>query len=255
MPFTVDTTVGVTISIYAMRAVASVAAACSWQSLVESGNYGPGKYDDGKQEVAHYVKGAAFAFDDRSAALLIWAKQLGVWCIITIGARACCGVLMYGASSVLQLLSEAIAHVFEGHARLFLVLVMLGCPVCMNLIQVWIQDNILRKTQQGRGKRAPSAGGLTLEPAAAGEDGVDTSVSPSRAQGSSVTEWVADTILNLSAEEGSNVHLGESPSPSVNYYVVQEVDESDETTQLVGEGVEDSDAAEPVSQTPLRGVI
>ena len=126
--FTVDTTVGVTISIYAMRLVASTAKRCGWDALQQSGYYGPGKYIVGegkgkKKEVSKYVPGAPFVFDDPWAAAGIWFKQLSVWCVITVAARACCGVLMYTVSNVLQLLSEVVSDLFVGHPKLFLVLV------------------------------------------------------------------------------------------------------------------------------------
>jgi len=184
--FTVDTTVGVTIAIYAMRAVAHMARdeecrCCACPSLKETGNYGPGKfYPEGEEPSEQYVQGAAFRFDDPGTARRIWCKQMSIWCLITAGARACCGVLMYIVSGVLRHFATFLADLFRGHPHLFLTLVrfhattflptlpedtsnlpgsaitlahsgslwlgaqvMLGCPVGMNLVQVWIQDNIL----------------------------------------------------------------------------------------------------------------
>jgi hypothetical protein len=108
--FTVDTTVGVTIAMFTMRLVAHLAGRYGWSALERSGDYGPGGGDP-------------FRFEKPSSAAAIWLKQLSVWCIITVFARACCGVLMYSTSSVLQLLSEEIADVFIGHPKLFLTLV------------------------------------------------------------------------------------------------------------------------------------
>ena len=185
--FTVDTTVGVTLAIHAMRLVAYLARWRGWTALATSGDYGPGSYVVQGKKVPRdeYEKldarGDPFVFDQPRAAAAIWFQQLSVWCIITVCARACCGGLMFLASPVLQLLSEKISDVFIGHPKRFLVLVccifrcvadrtpclshhsdraqrnitwpfhgttaqvMLGCPVGMNLIQVWIQDNILSK--------------------------------------------------------------------------------------------------------------
>jgi len=128
--FTVDTTVGVTIAIYAMRAVAHMARdeecrCCACPSLKETGNYGPGKfYPEGDKEPSEqYVQGAAFRFDDPGTARRIWCKQMSIWCLITAGARACCGVLMYIVSDVLRHFATFLADLFRGHPHLFLTLV------------------------------------------------------------------------------------------------------------------------------------
>ena len=127
--FTVDTTVGVTLAIHAMRLVAYLARWRGWTALETSGDYGPGSYVVQGKKVPRdeYEKldarGDPFVFDQPRAAAAIWFKQLSVWCMITVCARACCGVLMFLASPVLQLLSEEIADVFIGHPQLFLVLV------------------------------------------------------------------------------------------------------------------------------------
>lgn len=115
--FTVDTTVGVTISFLCMSLVAYLARKdrMNWKALQKSGYYGEGHYLEGDRE--------RFVFDEPRVAARIWLLQLLVWCIFTVFARACCGVLMYLVSSVLQLLSEAVADVFVGHPKLFLVLV------------------------------------------------------------------------------------------------------------------------------------
>ena len=74
----------------------------------------------------------------------VWAVQMVVWCIITIVARLFVLVIMLAAEDPLGWVSEKIAYPFRDDPRLFLVLVMIGCPLCMNALQLWIQDTFLR---------------------------------------------------------------------------------------------------------------
>ena len=75
----------------------------------------------------------------------IWGKQLTAWCMINIVARAMCGLLMYMLSDGLRHVSHALATPFCGHRVLFLTLVMLGGPIALNLVQLWVQDSFLQK--------------------------------------------------------------------------------------------------------------
>lgn len=124
--FTVDTSLGVFLAMCSMRLVALVAHRYGCEDLKRSGDYGE--------------------LPLRCRSYIIWAKQMAVWCLVTICARAVCGALMYVGSPMLVVLANAIASALWGHPHLFLAIVMLGCPVGMNLIQVWIQDNMLRKS-------------------------------------------------------------------------------------------------------------
>ena len=53
-------------------------------------------------------------------------------------------VLMLIAKHPLSWVSEEIAWPFRHDPKLFLVLVMIGCPLCMNALQLWIQDAFLK---------------------------------------------------------------------------------------------------------------
>ena len=44
----------------------------------------------------------------------------------------------------LSFVSHAVAMPFVDHPKLLLVLVMIGCPLCMNIAQLWIQDQFLK---------------------------------------------------------------------------------------------------------------
>ena len=118
--FTLDTTFGVMFAYCGIRAVEQLAHEYGVTHLQETGRYG----DPPDKKV--------------------WAVQMLVWCIITIVARMFVLVLMLIAKDPLSWVSEEIARPFNGHARLFLVLVMIGCPLCMNAAQLWIQDAFLK---------------------------------------------------------------------------------------------------------------
>ena len=47
-------------------------------------------------------------------------------------------------AALLSWISQQIAWPFRHDNELFLVLVIIGCPLCMNAVQLWIQDAFLR---------------------------------------------------------------------------------------------------------------
>jgi hypothetical protein len=118
--FTLDTTFGVVFAYGGIQAVEKLAHKYNVGSLQETGRYG----------------------DPPDKA--VWAVQMVVWCIITIVARLFVLVIMLAAEDPLGWVSEKIAYPFRDDPRLFLVLVMIGCPLCMNALQLWIQDTFLR---------------------------------------------------------------------------------------------------------------
>ena len=67
-----------------------------------------------------------------------------VWCIVTIVARLFVLVIMLATQVPLSWISQQIAWPFRHDNELFLVLVIIGCPLCMNAVQLWIQDAFLR---------------------------------------------------------------------------------------------------------------
>ena len=135
--FTFDTTLGVVIGYFFLQLLQKVAksGACAGlicPSLQSSGNY--------------RKEGTADEVD-----CLVWAKQMGSWCAITVIARACVGCLLvinkFWLQSVsqwvaglfkfwLQSVSQWVAGLFKCHPDGFLVLVMLGCPFGMNALQL-----------------------------------------------------------------------------------------------------------------------
>lgn len=97
-----------------------------WTSLKESGNY----YD-------YYT---------HKVSCLIWFKQMISWMIITLVARSIVGSFLYVNEFWLGDISLSVSEFFECHQHVFLVLVMLGCPLIMNGLQLWIQDTFLKES-------------------------------------------------------------------------------------------------------------
>lgn len=119
--FTIDTTLGVFIGYVLLKRLQALARSRGWDSLSSTGNYGtPVRYS-------------------------VWAKQMVTWCLIVVIARACCGAIVYSLRHPLASFSEWLAAPFDGHPHLFLLVVMLACPVCMNVAQLWVQDTFLKK--------------------------------------------------------------------------------------------------------------
>jgi hypothetical protein len=119
--FTFDTTLGVVIGYFLLQLLQKVATSGAvggviCPSLQSSGNY----KKEGTDEVDY----------------LIWAKQMGSWCTITVIARACVGCLLLLNKFWLQSVSQWVAGLFKCHPDGFLVLVMLGCPFGMNALQL-----------------------------------------------------------------------------------------------------------------------
>ena len=97
-----------------------------WNSLKESGNYTD--------------------YTTNKVSCLIWFKQMLSWVIITIIARVMVGSFLYMNEFWLGDISLSVSEIFTCHHHVFLVLVMLGCPLIMNGIQLWIQDTFLKES-------------------------------------------------------------------------------------------------------------
>jgi hypothetical protein len=125
--FTLDTTIGVAFSYVLFALTTSLAKRWGCVSLERSGDY-------------HDVDGNVNPW--------IWGKQMGVWCIITIVARFTvlgCMLLVFDGLSVV---ADAIARWFACYPHLLLMLVMVCCPVLMNVGMLWVQDQFLMAKQE-----------------------------------------------------------------------------------------------------------
>ena len=123
--YTFDTILGVTFGYYFLKCVTFLANKYNFSRLKESGNY---KIEDGRTEV---IKN--------------WLAQTSCWIIIIALSRTIVGLILWIFSSLLSGLANGIAKIFIGNPHVLLVFVMIVCPGIMNIIQVWIQDQFLKK--------------------------------------------------------------------------------------------------------------
>tara|TARA_B100001248_G_C27278977_1_gene406732 strand:- start:150 stop:887 length:738 start_codon:yes stop_codon:yes gene_type:complete len=125
--FTFDTFCGVLLGYIMLNYMLQPCAKrLRWTSLEESGNY------------INYVT--------NEVSCLIWFKQMLSWVIITIIARAMVGGFLYVNEFWLGDISLSLSEVFECNQHVFLVLVMLGGPLILNGLQLWIQDTFLKES-------------------------------------------------------------------------------------------------------------
>jgi len=140
--FTFDTTCGVMVGYVLLNILQDAAKQYNWTSLQATGNYmrAPNAMS---RAGAHLVsRGWCQAGVDGS----VWFKQMLSWCLITLIARAVIGAVLYvlKGTALLQWIATAVADPFNCHPDVLLVLVMLGCPLGMNALQLWVQDQFLR---------------------------------------------------------------------------------------------------------------
>lgn len=150
--FSFDTTLGMGIAYVLLQAV---------QQLARTG-YGPLKPCPSLVQSGNYQR-AGIDGQLGPADCGIWIKQLTVWCMINVVARAFCGVAMYILSGLLRHVSELVASPFCGHHQILLTLVMLGGPIILNGVQLWVQDTFLRKGKSS-GPSSNSAQSWLTEP-------------------------------------------------------------------------------------------
>lgn len=80
----------------------------------------------------------------------IWFIQLVSWCIITGMTRALIGCILYLNEFWLGDISMKLSEAFMCYPDLFLLIVMIGCPFGMNALQLWIQDQFLKKSTNNK---------------------------------------------------------------------------------------------------------
>eukprot|EP01105_Mastigella_eilhardi_P021064 TRINITY_DN506_c0_g1_i1.p1 TRINITY_DN506_c0_g1~~TRINITY_DN506_c0_g1_i1.p1 ORF type:complete len:249 (-),score=73.95 TRINITY_DN506_c0_g1_i1:538-1284(-) len=117
-----DVTVGTTLSYALLRSTGLVAAALAIDALVQ-GDYGE-----------------PFAWER-------FAAQLAVWCGCVVAARAADALVLFALRGTLAPACLFVAMPFAGHPRLFLVTVMVLCPVVLNAAQMWLSDHFLKAHQ------------------------------------------------------------------------------------------------------------
>ena len=134
LSFTMDTTLGVSFSFLMFTALTRLANKFGWQSLQKSGDY----LDAGGR--VDYI---------------VWLKQLVVWCGITVVARFMVLAFLILNKDHFKSAAATIANTFACHPKLLLTLVMVGGPVCLNIVALWIQDQFLKAKTVPRAASAP----------------------------------------------------------------------------------------------------
>jgi hypothetical protein len=122
--------------------------------VCDAGDYGQGRAGDGD----------AAGGDGNAAAARpscgLWAAQLAVWVALSLPGQAAVAALVYLARAPLATVAGAISRPFRDKPNVFLVLVMVVGPLCLNIMQLWLQDQKLKRkvARVGADKdRAPSA--------------------------------------------------------------------------------------------------
>jgi hypothetical protein len=77
----------------------------------------------------------------------IWGLQTTIWAGIVLISRLMCGLIIYILQDILTPLSSSIYKPFDSVPDLFLVLVMIVCPLIINIFVMWIQDNFLKSNK------------------------------------------------------------------------------------------------------------
>lgn len=120
-----DTFLGVGLAYFLLKLLTKIANKKEWSRLTESGNYGT---DPNIQEI-----------------LKTWGIQLVSWIGIIFISRLFTGVVLLIFRNGFANIATTIADLFGDNPKMLLLFVMIICPGIMNLFQVWIQDNFLKK--------------------------------------------------------------------------------------------------------------
>eukprot|EP00927_Polykrikos_kofoidii_P052754 TRINITY_DN4669_c0_g2_i1.p1 TRINITY_DN4669_c0_g2~~TRINITY_DN4669_c0_g2_i1.p1 ORF type:complete len:279 (+),score=54.86 TRINITY_DN4669_c0_g2_i1:117-839(+) len=88
-----------------------------------------------------------------------YVKQLALWLILVTAMKAIMVVVMLILCHPMHVVSHFLLGPFMKNAKLKLIVVMIVTPVCMNALQLWIFDNIIKKKSDASGaKEATSPG-------------------------------------------------------------------------------------------------
>lgn len=120
----VDTTIGVAIEYYLLRAFVWFVQAA--------------KSRDAAEEITSGV------YVDGAGRFLLWSyfMQLSTWLLIVTGMKIVLVLMLVMFSGILIPVAEAVLHPFMEYAALKLLVVMILTPMVMNSLQFWLVDNI-----------------------------------------------------------------------------------------------------------------
>lgn len=171
--YSIDTTLGVSLAILFHKLIVLVARRhCQdkqqrsrsdehdekdefWDTLAEMGNYG---------DPVRYYR---------------WGVQTVSWVSCTVVSRVICGVVIVASMQILQTAAAGLDSLFKGHPDLLLFFVVVGIPVCMNVLLAWIVDQVLKWKHRKQIKKQDSDAATTplLQTVT---NGISTMVSHSR---------------------------------------------------------------------------
>ena len=127
--FTLDTTLGVFLSYCMFRLQVYLTAGATSEWVGDLGRSGDYENLDGHGAV-NYRR---------------WGIQMAVWCLITVLARLMVLGVQVLLFPVLRVFVAVLSQSMACHPDAMLVLVMVACPVLMNIGMLWIQDQFLKK--------------------------------------------------------------------------------------------------------------
>ncbi|KAI9920389.1 hypothetical protein PsorP6_015709 [Peronosclerospora sorghi] len=119
MNVVIDTTLGVYIAYLLLQVMTFVAIRQQWTSVRCHGNYGS------------------------PPSWRVWWIQLLDWCAILIVMKLMVGLVLYAFSTPLGWMGSLLFYPVHNHPKIELLIVMIGCPLVMNMVQFWIQDSFL----------------------------------------------------------------------------------------------------------------
>ncbi|CEG40374.1 Protein of unknown function DUF3661, vaculolar transmembrane [Plasmopara halstedii] len=74
----------------------------------------------------------------------IWWIQLLQWCFILTIMKVIVGLVLFIFSTPLGWMGYLLFYPVHHHPKIELLIVMIGCPLFMNMVQFWIQDSFLK---------------------------------------------------------------------------------------------------------------
>uniref|UniRef100_A0AAV1TAS1 Vacuolar membrane protein n=1 Tax=Peronospora matthiolae TaxID=2874970 RepID=A0AAV1TAS1_9STRA len=131
MNVVIDTTLGVYIAYLLLQLSTIVANRQQWRSLQCHGYYGD------------------------PPAWKVWWIQLLQWCTILAVMKVFVGGVIYAFSTPLGWMGSLLFYPVHNHPKIELLIVMIGCPLVMNMVQFWVQDSFLMNHAQHDNEELP----------------------------------------------------------------------------------------------------
>ncbi|KAJ0398005.1 hypothetical protein ATCC90586_004697 [Pythium insidiosum] len=131
MNVVIDTTLGVYIAFLLLQLVTAMAVRQNWPSLKH-----PGRYGD-------------------PPSLRTWTIQLLSWMGVLVVMKLLVGITIYVFRTPLGFIGSLLFFPVRNHPKIELLIVMIGCPLVMNMVQFWIQDSFLKDRTRPNMEKEP----------------------------------------------------------------------------------------------------